>query len=425
MVPIDRERRALERQEELKRSAPPATDQVSRLTAAHESAAAAATAAVADDASESTVRRAANEARSKSLKDHAPTSSSAPQQQKVTVVARDIASLVPPEDGPAVSVHAAIGEDGTMPPLSMQSNYDDFRRFLTEQAATSASAAIGHMGERIMLVSNDLVRRVQQVSKGSGGVPTQLPRLMVSSESPLESTFLKRLVTETVRSAEVPPHLNYVGDTVDEMRQYLVPSRRAHEEQMFRVPLPGEPACPRGAQCRGHMIVCAEGGATLISYQEESVWQRYMSDRRKGLTDSRLPQKFTLCLLCIRFDVECFLVSMRNDNVQLRVEWPEKNDSSSAGGGGGPPPALIQPHFNLTDVPGEYRLEDCNAPVGTLYEGLLYPIVKPSLRCFLRTTCPETGVVMFRQLLPYPDQMAVDSRSMPPPSLPVPQPPRF
>ena len=192
---------------------------------------------------------------------------------------------------------------------------------------------------------------------------------------------------------------------------------------MFRVPLPGEPACPRGSQCRGHMIVCPEGGATLISYQEESVWQRYMSDRRKGLTDSRLPQKFTLCLLCIRFDVECFLVSMRNDNVQLRVDWPEKNDSSSSSSSSGPPPALIQPHFNLTDVPGEYQLEDCNAPVGTLYEGLLYPIVKPSLRCFRRTTCPETGVVMFRQLLPYPDKTAVDSRSMPPPSLPVP--PRF
>jgi len=406
LVPIRRERLELKRQEQRKRLAPAATDQVSRLTAAHETAAAAAATAMADEASESTVERVAKHARRQSLQEHAPASAAATAAAAspvVTVVARTVGALVPREDGAATSVHAAA--DGTMPPMSMSANYDTFKRALTEQATTSSSAATGQMGERLALIASDLVRRVE--AQQDGAVPTKLPRLMASMASPLESTFLRRLVVDAANAADIPPHLNYVGDSVDAMRQYLSVSRRAHEEVMLRVPSQGEPACPRNEDCRGNQIICPGGGATLISYQDEEVWTRYAADRRRGTTDSRLPNNHRLCVLCTRFDVESFLVSMRNDNVQLRLV--------SGVDSAGPPPALIQPHFNLTDVAGEYRLEDCNSPVGALYEGLLYPIVKASLRCFRRTTCADTGVVKFEQLLAYPGQKAVDSRVMPPP----------
>ena len=81
-------------------------------------------------------------------------------------------------------------------------------------------------------------------------------------------------------------------------------------------------------------------------------------------------------------------------------------------------PTLISRHYNLVGVPGEYCIEDTILPTGPVFEGMLYPIVKPSLMSFRRVVDRRTGDVCFKQLFSYPNQtpslLDEDDEEMPP-----------
>jgi len=87
-------------------------------------------------------------------------------------------------------------------------------------------------------------------------------------------------------------------------------------------------------------------------------------------------------------------MSLRCDDMQLAMETTREDAQAM--------PVILQPHFNLVDVEGEYPSEYCLTPVLEGYEGLPYPTVKPSLLYFQRVFDTKTGDVFFRQKIPFP-----------------------
>ena len=134
-------------------------------------------------------------------------------------------------------------------------------------------------------------------------------------------------------------------------------------------------------------------------YEEE--WAKYTYDVESDVPDARLPELARPCLLCLRYDTDEIIMMTRTQNVQFATDVSASAPDVQ--------PTIVQPHFNMTGVDGEYRLEDCNAPVSGAYEGILYPIVKPSLTQFVRDVDAETGLDFFRQLFPYPNTGAAQS----------------
>lgn len=93
--------------------------------------------------------------------------------------------------------------------------------------------------------------------------------------SPLESTFLQRLVTDVIAEAGVPPHLNDPQDeSLMRMRQALRVSTRRHEESMLRPPRSNEPGCANGDRCKGNAIICQGGGMRLVAFYYEDEWAK-------------------------------------------------------------------------------------------------------------------------------------------------------
>lgn len=144
--------------------------------------------------------------------------------------------------------------------------------------------------------------------------------------------------------------------------------------------------------------MCPGGGATLVAYYSETEWAKYADDVRGGVGTARLPDVSRRCLLCMRYDVNRWVVNLRAENMALRHQET---------------PAVLAPFYNLVDVPGEYRMEDCIVCTNEVYEGLLMPVVQPSLRGFQRLMDTRTGTVRFQQLLPYPDTPAGPGRAAP------------
>ncbi len=282
------------------------------------------------------------------------------------------------------------GSTGIMPPLDIQANYALLHREIAEAADTDNAPAAGQPGKHIPDMTARIIREdARRYSSQS------LPRVLASSETPFESTFLARLVTSASAEAGVPPHMNDpTNEYLMRMRNALRPSRRHHEERMLRPPRTHEPACSMGTACKGNLIICDGGGATLMAFYYEDEWATYTAAVDTGNANARLPENSRLCLLCLRYDTNRFLVSARLRNVQYDVP-------NSLSGTDTPPP-LVQPHYNLVDVDGEYCLEDCNTSTTYAFQGVLYPIVKPSLTQFERVDDPETGSYRFRQTFPYP-----------------------
>jgi len=288
------------------------------------------------------------------------------------------------------------GADGTPPPFDMHANYSMMQSYLRNSMNASDAPTVGQMGMRVAECSSALVREIDNRPHKA-----PLPRVIASTSSPLEDSFLNKLVCEVVRGAGVPPHLNDPqNESLVRMRQALRVSRRAYEESMLRPPRGSEPPCAMGARCKGNQIICQGGGATLVAFYYEEELAKYHNDAQRGLAVVH-PDKTRNCLLCIRYDVNRFLMSTRNDNMQFRVEAPASERDAT--------PTLVQPHFNLVNVVGEYRVEDCNTPVDAVFEGILYPIVKPSLRHFRRVVDTHTNTVLFRQTFGYPSVAAAAS----------------
>ncbi len=354
-------------------------NQTGRISTAHTVAARAAD-ACGVDASESTVERAANVARAAVPVNlvHAST----PSRKRSRAIAH---SLSPP---PLVPAHNVYGSNA---PMSLQNSYEIFQQSVRDSLKQSTAMPVANQlssraADRAALLVRDLSR--------ARAAHTPTPRLLNNIASPLDDTFLAKMVKQTVADDMTPPHLN--PDVERMMRSKLSVSRRRHEEAMLRVPRAGEPACSAGAYCRGKQILCKGGGETLMAFYSENVWQLYQEKLSAG-EEATLPKNAGHCLLCLRFDINKYIVNMRAENVAL--------DASSN-------PILISTHYNLVDVPGEYCLGDMIAPLEHVYEGLLMPVVKPSFRNFERCVDERTGDIYFRQLLPDPANVGVSSSSL-------------
>ena len=393
LVNIRAAARAAQEREAARAAVGRGTDQVSRFAVAHERATAAAAAATEEEASETTVEREADRARSAALPAIASSSTRAVAPRSRSAPAEGAAA---PLDAGHVNDVFASPTTGVAPPLSMRENYTLLQRQINDALRSGRAPTSGQGGSRIADVASRLVREAPDLIRGVSGM-----RVLASTASPLENAFVQQLVTEYVAEASLPPHANDPqNEAVERMRQAIRPSHRRHEEAMLRPPRPGEPACIRGADCKGNAIICEDGGETLVAYYYEDEWAKYQYDVRNGVPDARLPDQARMCLLCLRYDTHRFIHAVRTQNTQFLLNNSLEHPDT--------PPVLVQPHFNLTNVPGEYRLQDCNTPVSPVFEGILYPMVKPSLTAFVRAIDPATHGIVFRQLFPYPsnDQSA-------------------
>ena len=322
-------------------------DQVSRIAAAHTKAAQAADDAAAAEQSEGTVERVADAARSQAAPLLAQTVPPAAADRVTSTVHERLAKIAPPNSGVAADVFSSKN-GGVRPPLAMQDNYKLLHRQVQDATRASSgdtSATAGQLGMRIADVAAQLVRETNQ-SAQSG----QLPRVMASTVSPLMDTFMRSLVQRSIKSAHMPPHLNDPqSEAMTRLRQSVRVSRRAHEEKMSRVPRPGEPACSMGQRCMGNSIMCQGGGATWVAFYYEDEWAKYHADIKAGLP-ARLPAQERQCLLCIQYDTHRFIMSLRNDNMEVAINTTPTT------------PVILQPHFNLVDVEGEYPSEYCWVP---------------------------------------------------------------
>jgi hypothetical protein len=398
LVRIHEEQRALLARQTARTSTGP-SDQVARLIGAHEDATSAAQQAADDDASETTIDQAATAARVSAMPAVALASIGAtmPAAQEQRAL-----SLPPPLTVGHVRDVFAGSTTGKMPPLEMRDNYELLGRQMDASLHANHTGVSGKAGLRVAEISSKLVREAPKQLNAM-----TLPRVLASISSPLERCFMQRLVTDTIEEASLPPHLNDPQNTaVTRMRQALRVSRRAHEEKMLRPPRPNEPACSNGADCQGNALICQSGGMTLVAFYYEDEWAKYAYDREHAIPETRLPDNARVCLLCLRYDMQRFVMSTRTQNVQFLIENSATAPNAM--------PALVQPHFNLTEVEGEYCLADCITPVTPVFEGILYPMVKSSLTQFIRIIDPETGGPMLRQLFPYPGAGSVTTTSIEP-----------
>lgn len=375
LVRIHEEQERLQEKIQSKSSSSVVNDQMSRFQEAHAKAAIAAELAIADGESDGTVEARANAARAIALPEEIPVS---------------VPLSVPPATALIPQIAAFAGSTGEMPPMSLHENYAMLHQEMRTSQSRERAPTTGQVGMHVAEVSSKLVRELPKQLSG-----VTLPRVLASVSSPLESTFLMNLVTDVINDASIPPHLNDpFNKSLNAMRQILRVSPRRHEESMLRPPRANELPCAAGQACKGNAIICKDGGETLMAYYFEDEWAQYQHALSTDAPNARLPDNSRLCLLCLRYDTNRFLVATRTQNVQYRID--------NHAGGQDEVPVLIQSHFNLVDVPGEYRLEDCNSPIAPVFEGILYPVVKPSLTHFVRAI-DETGGVIFRQLFHYPD----------------------
>jgi len=353
---------------------PAVRDQVGRLAAMHLEAASAAT-----DEAAARIRRSA-------LSMPPPSSAGTPMLRPPAQRVRDSPGVATEPitkvyGEPSSSSSSSSSSSAMSLPLSMQANYELLNRHAQASLAkeSGAAAAAGQLGQRSAERAAYLLREM----KRGGIAETPLPRTEEHLNNPLDNSFFRTLVTQPGLTA---PHLN--PDTEQRIRESLVPSRRAHEEAMLRTPQSGEPVCAAGDKCKGLLIQCPGGGAKLMAYYTEPEWAKYQDELRAGVQTARLPEISRCCLLCIRNDANRFVTSLRAENLNFRHDRP----------------VIVAPFYNLTDVEGEYRLEDCIVPTAKEYVGVFMPIVAPSLRGFERVidTGTAAGVVRFRQLLPYP-----------------------
>ena len=381
-----------------------ATDQVSRLAEAHQQATdAAESAAAAPGATFASVERAAKTARAAAMPTvarqqvaaaAAQSSSSASSSSSSSSSVAAAATVVSIPVLSSASVGAVFnGDGGATPPLSAAENYEMLRQQIDtsyRQGHVPQGASRG--GARVAEVASELFRTARGTLSGLAK-----PAIVPSTVSPLEHTFMQRVVTDTVAAVGLPPHLNDpTSELYARLRASLRVSHRRHEEAMMRPARVGEHECARGASCVGNKIVSEGSGRTLVAFYYEDELAQYRYDLEHGVTGARLPDKSRMCILCMRSDVNRWIMAARVQNVQYRLENGLDGDA----------PVLVQQHYNLVNVPGEYRIEDCHTPLATVHEGLVYPVVKPNLLEIRRVVDPATGEVRFEQLLQYPSAVA-------------------
>lgn len=356
------------KQESAASSAVIGNDQVTRLAAAHTMAADAAK----DAATSESADEAAEIVRNRVVPGLNAKMAPALQQSSQAVVPLPVAQE------PTAAVYGAPGGKA----LSVRTNLDLMNRYLEQNLANEAASTgivpAGQLGRIVAEKTACLIREVK--TRGPGDM--RLPRPDTHFPNPIETTFLREFI---MVSGKFGAKLN--PDTERQMRMAMEPSRRAHEEMMLRTPRANEMACAAADKCLGKKIQCPGGGAILMAYYKENEWAKYQDDLRANVSNARLPDLSRRCLLCIRYDAIRFVINLRAQNEAFRHVQN---------------PSVVSTLYNLVGVEGEYRMEDCIVANGHVYEGLLLPIVKPSLFNFEQMIDKTSGCVFFRQILPYP-----------------------
>jgi len=280
-------------------------------------------------------------------------------------------------------------------------------------ATVGALTAAEYVSQRAEYVT----REIRAAAAGNFAYTSELPRRATLSVNVFDHHLLLRALRVHQLQQQQPAAA--AAATTDEVPaaalrsavQRLVtayyaqqPSRRAHEEMMLRTPADNEPACAAGDACRGHQIECEGGGARLVAYYSEHVWAEYVRRadlvRRAALEapgaaveEARLPEQSALCLLCIR-------VAARQYYLQCAMADDSGGGMATVAAAAAQQQPVISasPIYNLVDIDGEYRHEDCFGPSNRFVSGLVRPLVRPDLLSFRRRVAGH--IVYFQQLLP-------------------------
>ena len=305
---------------------------------------------------------------------------------------RNVQAVKPPMPPPTVA--------GTAPAA-------DERRSIEAPPPLGASVAGAYVARKLEYVT----REVEAETARSGGVVSAYHSLLPRQATLSQSVFDQQIVLRALAFARRGSPIAMAEDDgldaawidartiVDTHKKHLRVSRRAHEERMLRTPTADEPECAAKDKCVGHDLLC--GGATLIAYFFEDEWARHerARDAKRGRSDGddndddgghdddddgRLPENNRLCLLDIRKQALAYRTLQ-----EIRGAKP-----------GAGPMVLASPLYNLSDVPGEYRLCDCVGASMEVDTGLIEPLVKLDLAAFKRVDDASTGITYFVQLLP-------------------------
>ena len=124
---------------------------------------------------------------------------------------------------------------------------------------------------------------------------------------------------------------------------------RKYEEKYLLEPDPrqGDRLCIQGQDCEGLKIGNKEFAFIL---KEFLLPDQEQSDKK--------PAERCLCLLCKRAHIGRALLNMRADGLGLQGD------------------TILQDYFNIVNIPGEYKLQDCICSLPGCYEGLLEPVVQ-------------------------------------------------
>ena len=265
-------------------------------------------------------------------------------------------------------------EEEEQPPLSIKDAWILEQEYLHQQVASARADGVSAAAPQSAVSSMAHTRCNYMFRQCNSNGP--LPRVQsVTGMKPYDRTILWSIQSCLARLSR-PPNM---PDTMLRMlHKDLVLNRRAYEESMMRTPRYGEPACSAGNRCVGTELIC--GGETLVAFFPESTWNEYAST-----PNGRLPANERQCILCYRDNIQRALAIQRQRNLALK-----------------PSMLAIGEFYNLADVPGEYRSEDCVGPRSDRYEGILYFVVKLCTSSFRREVASDC--TYFRQTLGYPGE---------------------
>lgn len=211
------------------------------------------------------------------------------------------------------------------------------------------------------------------VSEATLAAETQ--RAGTEPEGPLDqqykrvSPFLAPLVEDLITR---PPRETYdleASSPVQRMRLSLETCPRAHDELYLTEAVAPQRSCSNGDACQSFHMQGFALREFLLPSQHET-W----------LQDGSLPTLPGMCLMCERNAVVASLVGCRSRRLAFQDD------------------TLLQSFCNLTDVPGEYRHEDCVMSQRKVWEGLPSPIVLHTKSIYKPTE--KYGVRGYTQTLP-------------------------
>jgi len=165
-----------------------------------------------------------------------------------------------------------------------------------------------------------------------------------SKVSPVDFDFERSIMEQTPGADS-----NLNESSKDKMRDVLEGVTRAYEDAMLCEPVGDQRACVNGKDCEG-MFVDKTNGFVLREFLLPSQLETYKKTKR-------YPLQVRDCVMCARLKIARFVIGVRADATGMRED------------------VLCQDYYNFTDIPGEYRLEDCLLSKKNVWEGVICPVV--------------------------------------------------